>query len=405
MLMRRMLLGKVGLSTSRLQAPYGRTRSIHNSHNIPLDLDQKDEKYKELTSMYNDMFTETSSKDIPIMGNDLKETKSELEELNTEFESLTSFSPIDRNKLEYITTQPGRFVIQSLSNDPYYNLALEDYIFRNTPLNEAQRFESERLLFYINDKCAVIGKNQVIWQELYVKQLEARGYEILRRLSGGGAVIHDLGNVNYSFLTSRSHFDTSFFNKLIVQSLNAKNHNNVNYELNKRGDILYKGKKCSGSAFKVSRGKAYHHGTMLVNSDIEKFSGLLKPNDQYGVKWDSPSVESVRSSITNIGLHDVDKFIETCKEGFLEHFAVNHRASIPTYYCHHDKSINKDIENTMNKLKSHEWKFDSGPKFKLSLVGTSQENTIQVEHGKIIDSLDTSMVGDRFEKYARTLLE
>lgn len=405
MFLRRLLIKKGGLSTNKLQFLYDKTRNIHSSRSIPLDLDQKDEKYKELDNMYTDMFTEASSTGIPIIGNDLKENKSELDELNIEFESLTSFSTLDCNKLENITTRPGRFIIQSLSNDPYYNLALEDYIFRNTPLNESQRFESERLLFYVNDKCAVIGKNQVIWQELYVKELEKRGYEILRRLSGGGAVIHDLGNVNYSFLTSRSHFETSFFNRLIVQSLNEKDHDNMNYELNKRGDILYKGKKCSGSAFKVSRGKAYHHGTMLVNSDIETFSGLLKPNHQDGVKWESPSVESVRSSITNIGINDVDKFVQTCKERFSKHFGIDYCVSIPTYYCHHNNSINNDIKNTMNKLKSHEWKFDLGPKFKLSLLGPSREDTIQVEHGKIINSLDTSIIGDRFEIYARTLLE
>ncbi|CAL9730465.1 putative lipoate-protein ligase A [Monosporozyma unispora] len=405
-----MILKTVGirqtfLSSRNWHIPYGIARSIHSNNNIPLDLDQQDEKYQALNNMYSDMFTDASLIDSSMSRDNEKATKSELEELNEEFESLTSLSSLGPNKLENITKQPGRFIIQSLSNDPYYNLALEDYIFRNTPLDETKKFYSERLLFYINDQCAVIGKNQVIWQELYLKKLEKRGYDILRRLSGGGAVIHDLGNVNYSFLTSRAHFQTTFFNKLIVQWLNSKSPGSNDYQINKRGDILYKGKKCSGSAFKISRGKAYHHGTMLVNSQIGKFSGLLKPKKQDGVKWDSPSVESVRSSITNIGIDDVEEFIQICKEGFSDYFGLGDDTSIPIFYCHHTKSINRDIENTMNKLKSHEWKFDIGPKFKLHLLQSAQENVIEVEHGKITNSFDKAMIGDRFEKYARTLLK
>ena len=382
-------------------------KNMHNVFNdIPSNLEDTDDKFEELNDMYVDMFTNNPRDKISVLPDNKKIYKSEIDELNEEFDNLTTFSVLDNDSLELMVSKPGRFIIQSLSNDPYYNLALEDYIFKHTPLDATNSFHSERLFFYINNKCAVIGKNQIIWQELYVKELQRRGYEILRRFSGGGAVIHDLGNVNFSFFTSRSNFDTSFFTNLIIKWLNLNDRNNSNnYMLSKRGDIWYKGKKCSGSAFKIARGKAYHHGTMLVDSQIENFSGLLKPKEQPGVKWDSPSVESVRSSVSNISIKDVNEFIRICKEGFSSCFGIQGENSIPMYYCNRFETINQEIKETMNKLKSHKWKYDTGPKFKVHLSGLSKDKFIEVEHGHIIRSTDKNIIGMRFEQYAKDFLE
>lgn len=376
-----------------------------NLTNASFDLEDADDKYKELNNMYANMFTRNLNDKKSVLRNNEEIYKSELDELNEEFDNLTTFSVLDNKLFEQIISNPGRFVIQSLSSNPYYNLALEDYIFRHTPFDAMKPFYSERLLFYINRKCAVMGKNQVIWRELYVKELERRGYEILRRFSGGGSVIHDLGNVNFSFLTSRSNFDTSFFTNLIVEWLNSNYQCNGDYKLTKRGDILYKGKKCSGSAFKISKGKAYHHGTMLVNSQINAFSGLLKPKELPGIKWDSPSVESVRSSISNISINDVNEFIRICKDGFSKCYGINGRNSISVYYCNDHETINEEIKNTMNKLKSHKWKYDAGPKFKVHLSEPLKHKTIEVEHGRIVCCTDKNIIGMSFEQYARNYLE
>lgn len=387
------------------QSTFKRKNFYSNLTNTPFDLEDTDDKYKELNNMYVDMFTSNSNGENSVSRNNSEKCKSELDELNEEFDNLTTFSVLDNRSLEQIVSNPGRFIMQSLSNDPYYNLALEDYIFKHTPFDAMKSFYSERLLFYINNKCAVIGKNQVIWQELYVKELERRGYDILRRFSGGGAVIHDLGNVNFSFLTSRSNFETSFFTNLIVKWLNSNDHTKDNYTLSKRGDILYKGKKCSGSAFKISRGKAYHHGTMLVDSQIGTFSGLLKPKELPGIKWDSPSVESVRSSISNISIKDVNVFIRICKEGFSKYYGSQGENSIPVYYCDDYETINEEIKDTINILKSHEWKYNRGPKFKVHLSELLEQKTIEVEHGHIISSNDKNIIGMSFEQYARDNLE
>ena len=286
-------------------------RRIHQEIPTPFDIDETDEKYKELNSMYVDMFSDptpgtkqgdpskrqTSTSDTTKQMSEIDELNQELEELyniksinGSPTTGLNSNVSLSGQELEEVVKSQGKFVLQSRSHNPFFNLAVEDYVFRHTPLNDSpvtkskgahNGFFNKRLMFYINDKTVVIGKNQTVWQEVYMSELKKRGYNLVRRLSGGGAVVHDLGNVNYSFLTSRKEFDIRYFNAVLVKWLLTFNPG-FPVEQNKRCDILWSGKKCSGSAFKIARGKAYHHGTMLVDSSLQDFSGLLKPEDEVG---------------------------------------------------------------------------------------------------------------------------
>ncbi|CCK70530.1 putative lipoate--protein ligase KNAG_0E02710 [Huiozyma naganishii CBS 8797] len=372
------------------------------SSKTPFDINDSDDKYKELNDYYRDLFT-NDNVNTTLGATSKINIKTEIDLLNDELANLTDTAvpphklPLRSEDLQRVVETPGRFVIKSRSNDPYFNLALEHYIFKNTPLFEQSIFSSQRLLFYVNNKCAVIGKNQTIWQELYLNELNKRGYEVLRRLSGGGAVIHDLGNVNYSFLTSREEFRTTFFNQLIVQWLNKQGHIQ-DFELNGRGDILYKKMKCGGSAFKIARGKSYHHGTMLVNSDIDSFHGLLKPSGQKGVRWVSPSVDSVRAGVTNIPLGSTEQFIDICTDGFQKYFKS--ADSIPVYYCNDTVSTNSEIEKTRALLRSDKWKYCSGPKFKVEL--DSSHDVIEVEKGIVVSSTIPNIKGMDFQRLIDT---
>lgn len=374
--------------------PYRSLRWLNSQ--VPLDIHRSDEKYKELNTFYTEMFTEKAS-DIPKReGTGSNVMGSEIDELNKEFEDLYNFKNycLSGSELEDKIKNPGRFVIQSLSHNPYYNLALEDYIFRYTPLPNdinKKKFANHRLLFYINNKCAVIGKNQIVWQELYLSELRKRNYQLLRRLSGGGAVLHDMGNVNYSFITSRNDFDSSYFNKLIVKWLLSYD-NTLHMSLNKRCDILFKDKKCSGSAFKISRGKAYHHGTMLINSHIEQFDGLLKPKNEQGIKWETHSVDSVRSHISNLPLSSPTEFIDICTEGFQSDFQEEN--DVPVYYCDENTTINKAIMTTKNMLESDDWKYMQGPTFKIEFE--KGKIVVSVEKGKIVECSIPEYVGKSF---------
>ena len=402
-------------------------RHIHQEVPTPFDIDETDEKYKELNSMYVDMFTGTTPETKQVdpskrqdPTSNVTKQMSEIDELNEELEelynirsingplttSLNSKVSLSGQELEEVVKSRGKFVLQSRSHNPFFNLAVEDYVFRNTPLDDPSAakygaarngFFNKRLMFYINDKTVVIGKNQTVWQEVYMSELKKRGYNLVRRLSGGGAVVHDLGNVNYSFLTSRKEFDIRYFNSVLVKWLLAYNPDSP-VEQNKRCDILWSGKKCSGSAFKIARGKAYHHGTMLVDSSLQDFSGLLKPKDEVGVKWDSSSVDSVRSNITNIGLLSPQRFVDLCTSAFQREFATTSNEQIPVYYCDENATLNEDISGTMETLMSDEWRFMSGPKFKVYFE--RGDLSISVEKGYIVDSNMQHLIGIPFREFA-----
>ncbi|EDO17198.1 hypothetical protein Kpol_1035p10 [Vanderwaltozyma polyspora DSM 70294] len=352
-----------------------------------------DDECESLNTMYSDMFTVpgTSKDGISESG-----SVDELDELNSELNSLyhVGFQVLDSKDLEEMVKSKGRFIIRSLSNDPYYNLALEDYVFRNTPIAvDHESFHSQRLMFYVNDKCAVIGKNQNIWKELYVKELNNNGYDIIRRFSGGGAVIHDLGNVNYSYLTSRDEFKREFFNEKIVHWLLGIDPN-LSISLNERGDITYNGYKVSGSAFKIAKGKSYHHGTMLINSELEKFTGLLKPKSTPGIQWKCNSVDSVRSKVANIPLSGTNAFIDICADGFRSHFTKNETS---IFYCNESSSINQEIIETMEKLKSHHWKFNNTPSFAIDIL--NGRYSLEVDKGTITKSNPSHLIGLSFNEF------
>lgn len=366
-------------------------RVIHAK--TPFDLEDTDNEYKDLTSMYTDMFTADSIAK-PVEKGSTESLEDDIDALNNEFNDLYSvgLNSLSGETLEQMTKASGRFIIKSLSNNPYYNLSLEDYVFRNTPVGCHSNFGSQRLLFYINDKCAVIGKNQTVWKELYLSRLKEHSYECIRRFSGGGAVIHDLGNVNYSFLTSREEFNRDFFNKCIVKWLLSTNPG-LPLSLNERGDITWNDYKVSGSAFKIAKGKAYHHGTMLINSDIKQFSGLLKPREIPGVTWKCKSIDSVRSKIANLPMDSNDKFIDTCIQGFKS----LSKSETEVYFCDEETTMNEEISKTMQNLMSHDWKYLSGPSFQ---VNVDQGNhSIKVEKGIIINSSILNTVGLTYKEF------
>lgn len=363
----------------------------------PFDPDEgDDDKYRSFNNMYVDMFTPKDNLEEPKTVDPAANAVNELDEINQEMNELynVGYDRLTAPELENVVKSGGKFVLQSLSTDPYYNLALEDYVFRHTPISD--KFSNHRLLFYKNENCVVIGKNQTVWKEVSLNALAQKGYEFIRRLSGGGAVVHDLGNVNYSFVTSRKEFDREFFNKLIVKWLINK-YPHMSLELNSRGDITLDGDKVSGSAFKIAKGKAYHHGTMLIQSNLQNFKGLLKPDYISGITWHCNSVDSVRSQVTNVPLEFTQEFVETCVRGFQNHFQTSDNA-ISVYYCDQNVSINDDIQNTILKLKSDKWKYLSGPNFRLNLGGNKHEVTVQ--KGIIVDSTLPSAVGLQFKDFA-----
>ncbi len=176
----------------------------------------------------------------------------------------------------------------SSSTDPYCNLNGEEQLLH--------RCDSETMILYLwqNANTVVIGRNQSAYRECRTELLAEEGGHLARRLSGGGAVYHDLGNLNFTFVTWRLNYDLKRQMHVIQQALADKG---IEAAASGRNDILVQGRKCSGNAFYLTQEASYHHGTLMVNVDADKVMRYLKPDDE---KLQANGVKSIRSRIINL---------------------------------------------------------------------------------------------------------
>ncbi|WP_028972463.1 lipoyl protein ligase domain-containing protein [Spirochaeta cellobiosiphila] len=178
-------------------------------------------------------------------------------------------------------------VYRSLSHDPGANLNWEESLFDDLPENTV------RVVFYINKDAVVMGKFQNPWRECNLSYCEAEGIPVFRRFSGGGTVYHDIGNLNFSFLGPKD-WDPNWIFQEVDKLLKDKG---VHLTRTERGDFLHDGKKVSGSAHAYKRNKQAHHGTLLINADLDRASKTLK-----GLKGriSTHAVQSCPSPIKNL---------------------------------------------------------------------------------------------------------
>lgn len=179
-------------------------------------------------------------------------------------------------------------VCKSEGFDPYENLALEEALLHYV--------EKGALILYLwqNARTVVIGKNQNPWKECRTALLAEEGGHLARRLSGGGAVFHDLGNLNFTFLTSAEDQDLSRQLGVLAQACLGLG---LPVERSGRNDLLADGRKFSGNAFYSHGGKAYHHGTLMVDVDLDLVQRYLSPSR---AKLEAKGVGSVRSRVVNL---------------------------------------------------------------------------------------------------------
>ncbi|PZD96302.1 lipoate--protein ligase [Paenibacillus sambharensis] len=181
--------------------------------------------------------------------------------------------------------------------DPSINLALEEYALRNLPMPESY------LLFYVNEPSIIIGKNQNTVEEINTDYVHDKGIHVVRRLSGGGAVYHDLGNLNFSFITNDDGESFHNFAKFTKPVIDALRKLGVEAELTGRNDIQVGERKISGNAQFASKGRMFSHGTLLFDSAMEHVASALKVKP---IKIESKGTKSVRGRVANIS-----EFLET----------------------------------------------------------------------------------------------
>lgn len=392
---------------------------VRNTHNVPFqdDLTPMDEdlfnlqgfqEYKEapdVVALKKELgYIDTKGYDTPKATSRLfKATDTSALEPKSLFQSVQTFQEHCSAK------EPVVFVSKHLN--PYLNLAIEDYIFNSMSVPEKLAPNSNRLMFYVNSPCVVIGKNQNPWKEVNIPLLTDLKLPLVRRRSGGGTVVHDLGNVNYSFMTTRDQFDRFTFANLVKKAVNSLASEDKQVTVNERGDVVTKSdlKKVSGSAYKIARGKSYHHGTMLLNLKLDILRQLLhRDESKLGSIHTLAAVASVKSPVTNLNIDSIDfinsvinefqesygapeKELEESKEvkdeldqtkllglsGFVEAFS---QKSCEVFEIDENCQLPDEIYKTKEELMKWDWRFAATPKFEhhLKNLKTGLEITIDV---------------------------
>lgn len=239
--------------------------------------------------------------------------------------------------------------------DPRINLAIEEYALKNLDINETY------LLFYINEPSIIIGKNQNTIEEINTEYVDKNGIHVVRRLSGGGAVYHDLGNLNFSFITKDDGESFHNFRKFTEPVVNALRKLGVNAELSGRNDLLAEGRKISGNAQFSTRGRMFSHGTLLFDSEIESVVSALNVKKD---KIESKGIKSIRSRVANISEFLSEKVtIEEFRSLLLKNI-FDGLDDIPEYVLTEQdwKNIH---ELSKERYQNWAWNYGKSPKFNL----------------------------------------
>lgn len=182
-------------------------------------------------------------------------------------------------------------IIVSESGDGYFNLALDSFLLEKHRTGE---LSGVTLFFYVNSNAVIIGRNQNAWRECGVERMEMDGVQLVRRHTGGGAVYHDKGNLNFSFITNEKLYDKDRQNSVILSALASMG---IAAEVNGRNDITVSGYKISGCAYALSGIARGMHGTLLVDTDTDKLGKYLTPSAE---KLEAKGIKSVRSRVRNL---------------------------------------------------------------------------------------------------------
>ncbi|GAA0596415.1 lipoate--protein ligase LplJ [Virgibacillus siamensis] len=250
-----------------------------------------------------------------------------------------------------------KFIDNKGITDPSINLALEEYVLQN--FGEKDTY----LLFYINKPSIIIGRNQNTVEEINTNYVDENGIKVVRRLSGGGAVYHDEGNLNFSFITKDDGESFQNFAKFTKPMVEALNNLGVPAELQGRNDLAANGRKISGNAMFSTKGRMFSHGTLMLDSEIENVVSALNVKME---KIESKGIKSIRSRVANISEFLDEKItMDEFKEMILRYiFDVEDVKDVPQY-----ELTDEDWENiqqiSKERYQNWDWNYGKSPKFNI----------------------------------------
>lgn len=243
-------------------------------------------------------------------------------------------------------------VIDSTSTNAYFNIATEEFLLKKFPAEDI-------LLFYVNAPSIIVGKFQNTLAEINLDYVNEKEIKVVRRMSGGGAVYHDLGNLNFSFHTLLGENDFTDFSKFTEPVVSLLNKLDVPAKLEGRNDLLVDGKKFSGNAKLVKSGKMIQHGTILINSEMSILADALKANP---LKFIDKAVKSNRSRVTNlIDYLPTNTSTESFKQLFIEE--IKQRNENTSLYILNEKDVQEIDKLVAEKYSTWEWNYGFSPAY------------------------------------------
>jgi len=244
--------------------------------------------------------------------------------------------------------------IRNNCKDPHFNLALEEYAIKY--LNPSQAY----IILWQNEPSVIIGKNQNTSEEINSKYISDNNINVVRRLSGGGAVYHDLGNLNFTFIVTNENDVASNFRIFTEPVINALRKLGVEAEFTGRNDITIDGKKFSGNAQYYYGDRLLHHGTILFNSNLSVVQDALNVKQE---KIESKGIKSVKSRVTNVYPYlKKDISIDEFKDTLLKFFMNDENYKDKEYILTED-DIKKIHELMKNRFSTWEWNYGESPAF------------------------------------------
>lgn len=273
--------------------------------------------------------------------------------------------------------------------DPHVNLALEEYALRNFDYGQ------DYLLFYINEPSIIIGRNQNTLEEINHEYVEEQNIHVVRRISGGGAVYHDTGNLNFSFITNYDKKSLNNFRKFTQPVIRVLQSLGVDAKLSGRNDIVVNGRKISGNAQYSTVKRMFSHGTLLFNSNLSEVANALNVKMN---KIQSKGHKSVRSRVANISEFLDEPLSVTEFRSLLLKGLYEERNEFETYHLTENEWA-KVYELKEKKYADWDWNFGSSPKFNIQRTNRFPigeiDLRIDVEKGYI---RDIKIYGDFFGK-------
>ncbi|WP_214307771.1 lipoate--protein ligase [Staphylococcus pseudoxylosus] len=274
-----------------------------------------------------------------------------------------------------------KFISNNNITDPTLNLAMEEYVLKNMPKDDSY------FLFYINRPSIIIGKNQNTIEEVNQPYIDEQGIDVVRRISGGGAVYHDTGNLNFSFVTDDDGNSFHNFQKFTEPIVEALKSLGVDANLSGRNDIQVGEAKISGNAMVKVKDRMFSHGTLMLNSELDEVQNALRVNL---AKIKSKAIKSVRSRVANISEFldepiDIDEFKEIILKSIFGETQVEE-------YKLTDEDWEKIEKLSNEKYRTWEWNYGRNPKYNFEREEKFEKGFVQIkldvkkgriEHAKI----------------------